>query len=107
MLGENIDILIFSETKLDNSYPSSQFYISGYKKPFRLDVSYYSGGLLVYIKDDIIARPLNENIPNTLQIIPIELNFRKQKWLLIPVYRPDRTNRDTFLTTIEQLLYKY
>ena len=34
LLGENIDILIFSETKLDNSYPSSQFYISGYKKTF-------------------------------------------------------------------------
>ena len=33
----NIDILIITETKLDDSYPTAQFSIDGYKKPFRLD----------------------------------------------------------------------
>ena len=31
-----IDILIISETKLDESFPQPQFYIYGYSKPFRL-----------------------------------------------------------------------
>ena len=33
----NIDIMIFSETKLDASYPTAQLMIDGYKTPFRLD----------------------------------------------------------------------
>ena len=33
----NIDILIITETKLDESLPVSQFYIEGYAIPYRLD----------------------------------------------------------------------
>ena len=32
----NIDILMVSETKLDNRFPVSQFFIDGYTPPFRL-----------------------------------------------------------------------
>ena len=34
-----IDILLISETKLDDSFPTSQFYIPGFGSPFRLDRS--------------------------------------------------------------------
>ncbi len=37
MLGKNIDILCIAETKLDASYPTSQFLIPGYSTLFRLD----------------------------------------------------------------------
>ena len=33
----NIDIMILAETKLDNSYPTSQFFIDSYSIPFRRD----------------------------------------------------------------------
>ena len=33
----NVDIMVFSETKLDGSYPDSQFLIEGFGRPFRLD----------------------------------------------------------------------
>ena len=46
LLNSKVDIY---ESKLDNSFPSEQFCMSGYNKPFRLDVSDKSGGLLVYI----------------------------------------------------------
>ena len=37
-----------AETKLDESFPDSQFAVLGYKKPYRLDVTANSGGLLIY-----------------------------------------------------------
>ena len=32
-----IDILIITETKLDDSFPEAQFFIEGFLKPYRLD----------------------------------------------------------------------
>ena len=32
-----LDILIITETKLDDIFPVSQFHIDGYSKPYRLD----------------------------------------------------------------------
>ena len=32
-----VDILVISETKIDNTFHSGQFYIQGYPKPLRLD----------------------------------------------------------------------
>ena len=49
----NIDILIITETKLDKSFPSGQFLLHGYSEPFRLDRNQFSGGLLVFIREDI------------------------------------------------------
>ena len=40
-------MLVIAETKLDDSFPTSQFVIPGFKKPYRLDVSVKAGGLLV------------------------------------------------------------
>ena len=60
--------------------------MEGFKQPFRLDVLRSSGGLLVYLKDGIISKELKkENISKEIQVIPIELNIRKQKWLLLPI----------------------
>ena len=84
MTEENIDILCIAETKLDSSYPTSQFYIPGYAAPFRLDgpkLKEASGGLLVYVKEDIPAKVLNKNwnVPNNTKLLHIEVNFRKCK----------------------------
>jgi len=40
-------------SKLDPSFPKSQFETIGHKSPYRLDVSDTSGGLLVYVKADL------------------------------------------------------
>lgn len=39
--------------KLNTLFPSIQFSIKSFKTPLRLDVNESSGGLLVYIKEDI------------------------------------------------------
>ena len=37
VIGNNIDVLLISETKLDASFSSSQFILDGFTPPYRLD----------------------------------------------------------------------
>ena len=48
IIGKNLDILTIQETKLDPSFPSEQFLLDGYSKPYRLDRNRYGGGVLIY-----------------------------------------------------------
>ena len=41
-----LDYLIVSETELDNSFPSTQFHINGYKVRARRDRDKNGGGLI-------------------------------------------------------------
>ena len=42
----NVDILMVSETKIDDTFPESQFLIEGFSKLFRLDRTAKGGGIL-------------------------------------------------------------
>ena len=59
MIGENVDILVIAETKIDSSFPTSQFLLDGFKSPYRLDVSGNSGGILVYVRDCLLSKYVN------------------------------------------------
>ena len=101
LIGKNLDILCIAETKLDDSFPTPQFLIPGFKEPYRLDNTKNSGGLMVYVNTDIPSRQLKGiRVPNDIQIIPIEINLRKMKWLVLPIYRPPK-QKETYV--IEQL----
>ena len=66
------------------------------------------GGLLVYLKDDIPSRLLSGfTLPLGFQIVPIELNLRKLKWLVISIYKPPSLNLDTFLHCLSNVLDFY
>ena len=86
IVDSNIDILTIAETKLDCSFPMAQFLVDGYKEPARKDK--HGGGLLVYVKEDIPSCLLTDHPPvsDLLDLVVIELNFRKQKWLLLSIY---------------------
>ena len=88
IVDSNIDILTIAETKLGCSFPMAQFLVDGYKEPAHKDRSKHGGGLLVYIKEDIPSCLLTDHPPvsDLLDLVVIELNFRKQKWLLLSIY---------------------
>ena len=44
IIGNNIDILIITETKTDSSFLNSQFMIEGFSMPFSLDRPRFGGG---------------------------------------------------------------
>ena len=39
MISGKIDILVITETKLNDSFPEAQFFLEGYTMPYRLDRS--------------------------------------------------------------------
>ena len=49
LIRNNVDILLVSETKLNDTFPSGQFLIEGYAKPIRLDRKCDEGGLLFFL----------------------------------------------------------
>ena len=53
LVKDNIDLLMVSETKVDDSYPTEQFKIEGYSKPIRLDRNRHGGGLMIFSRDDL------------------------------------------------------
>ena len=88
-----IDILCIDETKLDCSYPDSQFHIDGYQfPPFRKDRNKNGGGKIVYTREGIIVKRLKELEGKTSEIICLELTISKKKWCVTFAYRPPQTN---------------
>ena len=89
LISRIFDILIIRETKLDETYPVSQFHIDGYSMPFRLDRNVNGGGVIIYVREDIPIKNLRKHFfPNDIEEIFVEINFRKSKWLLCGTYRP-------------------
>ena len=71
-----IDILIITETKLDDSFSVDQFAMNGYTKPYRFDRNRNGGGVTIYIREDIPSRELNLlNIPSDIESIFIEISL--------------------------------
>ena len=97
IINGNVDIFAIAETKLDGSFPTSQFELEGYYLPFRLDITKQSGGLLVYIRSSVPSRQLSYgSICDSIQAIPVEINLRQEKWLMISIYCPP--SQDSFYT---------
>ena len=79
-----VDILIVAETKIDASFPTAQFSVEGYHKPYRLDVSEKSGSISVSINFSIPSKQLHcGNLNLSIQAVSFEINLRKYKWLVI------------------------
>ena len=43
-----IDILLISETKIDDSFPSKQFLLPGFSPPYRRDRNIHGGGIMFF-----------------------------------------------------------
>ena len=104
LIKGNIDICVLTETKIDSSFPVKQFDIEGYFQ-FRQDNKNGAGGIIIYIRDDIPCRELN-NHPVSLNIqgIFLEINLRKSKWLLFGGYNPIKSNINAFTDTLGSIL---
>ena len=90
--------MVVGETKLDDSYPTSQLNIAGYSEPFRL----------VYVMDCIPCKQLQKHtIPDDIEGMFIELNCRKNKWLLFGTYHPPSQNDEYFFRNVENAFDTY
>ena len=100
IIDTNIDILLISETKLNDTFPESKFVINGYHPPYRNDRTDKGGGLLLYVCEHIPSRLVNVAESPKIEAIVIEINLKKKKWLLIGTYNPHKSMIKTHLNSI-------
>ena len=104
IINGNVDIVPIAETKIDASFPSIQFTLEGYT-PYTLNINNKSGGILVYVKFSIPSRWLcYEELLISIQAIPFGINLRKEKWLVISIYRPPSQNSEYFLNSLTKII---
>ena len=91
-----VDILIISETKIDDSFHTNQFMIDGYSSPFR------------EFREDIPSKRLKTpNISSDIEGIFIELNLNNNKWLLMGGYNPNNERTTYFFNQISKAIDMY
>ena len=92
LLNGFIDVFSVMESKLDNSFPVSQFAVKGFHV-YRQDSSATSGGIITWIRSDLACNRRHDIDMNNehIQSICIEIHINKEKWFILSVYRlPDR-----------------
>ena len=58
-VSREVDLLMILETKIDNSFPKSQFLIKGFSDPFCIDQNVHGGDTLLYVREDITTKLLS------------------------------------------------
>ena len=106
MVLGNIDIIFISETKIDNTFPSSQFMVDGLSKPIRLDRNDKCGGIMLFMREDIPCKQLKPVRMSNIEGIFIEIDLRKQKWLLFCGYNPHKINAPSFFQSVSKSINK-
>ena len=103
-----IDILVVTETKLDETFLEFLFLMDGFSKPYRLDRNKNGGGIMIFIRYTVSSKILEKHIfPNDVESIFVELNFRKCKWLLCGTYHPPSQSDEYFLNNLDKALDTY
>ena len=101
LIRNDFDIFITTESKLDSSFPDSQFHVPGYRL-FRKDRIKNGGGLVCYINQDLPVKIVTSyKFPTNLEVLPIEII------LLLGLYRPPSYSENDFLFHLENALSHY
>ena len=103
-VSEYIDILMISETKLDDTFPHALYHLKDFSNPYRLDRNSHGGGILVYVRDNIPSNlvKLDQKFENFEGFfIELELS-KKNKWLLSYSYNPHKGNTKQHLSNISK-----
>ena len=94
---DNGDMLMISESKLDDSFSDGQSLIEGFGKPFRLDRNRNSAGITLFTRSDIPPKVISAD-ENLFESFYVKLDFRKKKWLRNCSYTPKHSNIESHLS---------
>ena len=78
LIKDNIGVLMISETKLDESFPTSKFMISGFSAPLCLDRNDKGGGIILCIREDIPSRLVSTE-SNQVEGFFVEIIYETRK----------------------------
>ena len=78
------DILIITDRKLHNTFPTSQLYIEIFPMPYRLDRNRNGGGIVIYVREDIPTKiPAKHNLSKDIEGIFLEIIFLKVQMVMV------------------------
>ena len=89
---------------MDDSFPSAQFLINGFRAPYRFDRNSKSGGLLFYIREDIPSKILTYSSNCDIEFLLVDNDLRKRKWLLNGSFNPNKSHISHHLECLNSLL---
>ena len=104
IIDNNIDLLLKSETKLDDSLPTTQFQMKGFSVPYRYDRNGKVGGLLLYIREDIQSKLSISKSKYNIETLSVAVNLRKGKWFLNYSYNPHQNLISNHLECLNRLI---
>ena len=107
IINRNLDIILLSETKLDDSFPSAQFMLKNFGIPYRLDRNSNGGGLLLYVREDIPSKFLKVKSDCNIESICVEVNLRKRKWFINGSYNPNKSFLSNHLECLNCIIDEY
>ena len=74
-------------------------------KPLRYDRNQAEGGLLIYVRERAPVKELTQcKTPLDIECGMIEINLKRQKWLLVSIYRPPSQAQQYFFDEIGKML---
>ena len=103
IIDNNIDLLLISETKLDDSFPTAQFQMKDFSVPCRYDRNGKGGGFLRYIREDILSKLLISKSKCNIGTLSFSVNLRKRKWFLNCSYNPHQNLISNHLECLNRL----
>ena len=87
----NIDILMVSETTIDNSFQVGNFVADEFSTPCRLDHDNYGRGIILYSREDIPSKLYATDEKNQIESFYVELNLHNEKSIINCSYNPNKT----------------
>ena len=106
----NIDILIITESKLDNTIPTNLITIPGYHEPVRRDRvnnGRNGGGVLIYIANNLVFHHKEHLQENNFEHIWVDVRVNDNVFAINALYRPPNESQNEhqiFLETAHNIL---
>ena len=106
LVKDKVDILMISETKLDDTFPFAQFTIDGFSQQFRLDRNCHGGGIIIFVRDNIPCKKITCSLPENVEGIFLDITLGNKKWLLFGGYNPKKESISNFLSHVSKEIDK-
>ena len=97
-------ILVLTETKIDSSYPDSQFKMANYRL-YRQDRVKGGGGILTYISSKLPSKKLKiTKTYKTIELLAVEVKLEGTCAVVLGIYRPPRSKGANYYQVLEEEL---
>ena len=91
----NVDCLLITESKLDESIPTNLIKINGFHEPIRRDGTRFSGGCLIYISDKLTFKHKSDLQSEKYQHICADVKVDGKIYCTNVLYRPPNNDTDS------------